>query len=43
MAQDGRSSGGGKRFRWTARVLGTLVAAFWLFAGIASAVEETTP
>ncbi|HEY60720.1 MAG TPA: hypothetical protein G4N92_08590 [Anaerolineae bacterium] len=32
-----------KRLRWIARVLGSLVAVFWLFAGIGSGMNNPNP
>jgi hypothetical protein len=44
MKDDGCSRDRGmKRMRFTARGIGSLVAAFWLFAGIASAIAEPGP
>ena len=43
MAENDRSSRRGNRLRWTARIIGTLLAGFWLFAGIASGIAEPAP
>jgi hypothetical protein len=43
MAENDRSSGRGNRLRRTARIIGTLLAGFWLFAGIASGIAEAAP
>ena len=43
MANVGNSTNRTKWIRWTARGIGSFVAAFWLFVGIASAMAEPHP